>query len=42
MQFGERRQTVKATLLYMGVTEGVFEIRLDVGGAMMDIPFSEV
>jgi len=42
MQFGERRQRVKATLLNMGVTEAVFEILLDVGGALMDIPSSEV
>jgi len=42
MQFGERRQRVKATLQNMGVTEAVFEILLDVGGALMDTPSSEV
>jgi len=38
MQFGERRQRVKATLLNMGVTEAVFEILLDVGGAWTPHP----
>jgi len=38
MQFGERRQRVKAILQNMGVTEAVFETLLDVGGALMDTP----